>query len=164
MDSDDNISICGPLVNASSGDHNCTSVGSGLPLLTSIQLPCFVNTIDRAIQCLGGDEKVRNHLQTSSALNSIAASPLTVKLSNNPFQRGVDSTSNPCGGFLVKLKRTVRRRRLQQHQPTEPSPMDVDSADEVDSEVVVKQSAEVMGFINRTIDFNRPFDCQVSLC
>jgi hypothetical protein len=118
--------------------------------LISIELPCFVSSSAKAIELIGGAA----HLTACINKNW----PITCELSNHPFQKRIIGSESNCNEILVKLKRTIRRRKKVGN--SNPNIIDVSNVDDND-EVVIKESSEVLGIVTTKWNFDRPFDAQV---
>jgi hypothetical protein len=140
---------------------------STCPQLVAIDLPILTNSKEKAIELLGGQERIDTSLK-------ISASTIQAHFNTHLFDKPLTAERIPCSGILLKLKRKRRNvEEMNSHTLDQSSSSSASSsssssaaaASVISSRDVAMEytnSAEVLGFVSHYYSFNAPIDYQVS--
>ena len=106
-----------------------------------VELPCFVNSMEKGLNLIGGLDRVKKVFQADSSSSS------NLKLnfsSGDPLRKGISSEKVLSPGIVVRLRKKRANKTCKD-----------------DDENV---AFEVLGFTKHLVCFRSPADFQVKIC
>ncbi|KAJ1916392.1 tau 95 subunit of transcription factor TFIIIC [Tieghemiomyces parasiticus] len=113
-----------------------------------VEYPGHVRSTEKVLRSLGGEGKIQKAY--NSGHNEIE---LRYRV-EDPYSHGIQGTICPDDGLLLKVTRTVRRKKQRQTNGQE--------TNDATAEQVVRTATEVCGFITRTARFRSLADFQLA--